>query len=257
MYYIYHIPGKKIGVTRNLKNRVEVMQGYAPEEYQVLESTKDLDRASEIEIALQKAFGYPVDRRTYKEVIKSNKPEPMKINVTDQTTTFPCPKNKVKGQLMDTLGIKWETVFGEVELTKEVAAWIEKNAVTSMYDKERCFVYNKALHQAFNQPENLFTSTETVFDHIRNWAEIRGIYKGGDEKTQYVKLMEEAGELAQGILKERPAEVKDAIGDMVVVLTNLAHLAGMKIEDCIESAYNEIKDRKGSMSNGTFVKEQL
>ena len=44
---------------------------------------------------------------------------------------------------------------------------------------------------------------------------------------------------------------------MVVVLTNLAHLAGMKIEDCIESAYNEIKDRKGSMSNGTFVKEQL
>ena len=257
MYYIYHIPGKKIGVTRNLKNRVEVMQGYKPSEYQVLESTVDLDRASTIEIELQKAFGYPVDRRPYKEVIKSNKSEQMKINVTDQTTTFPCPKNKVKGQLMDNLGIKWETTFGEVEVTPEIVDWIEKNAVTSMYDKERCFVYNKALHEAFNQPENLFTSTETVFDHIRNWAEIRGIYDGGDEKTQYVKLMEEAGELAQGILKERPAEVKDAIGDMVVVLTNLAHLANMRIEDCIESAYNEIKDRKGSMSNGTFVKEQL
>ena len=158
---------------------------------------------------------------------------------------------------MDNLGLKWETTFGEVEATEEVVTWIEKNAVTSMYDKERCFVYNKALHEAFNQPENLFTSTETVFDHIRNWAEIRGIYEGGDEKTQYVKLMEEAGELAQGILKERPAEVKDAIGDMVVVLTNLAHLANMRIEDCIESAYNEIKDRKGSISNGTFVKEQL
>ena len=257
MYFIYHIPGKKIGVTRNLKNRVEVMQGYKPDEYQVLESTTDLDRASTMEIKLQKAFGYPVDRRPYKEVIKSSKPEQMKINVTDQTTTFPCPKNKVKGQLMDNLGLKWETTFGEVEATEEVVTWIEKNAVTSMYDKERCFVYNKALHEAFNQPENLFTSTETVFDHIRNWAEIRGIYEGGDEKTQYVKLIEEAGELAQGILKERPAEVKDAIGDMVVVLTNLAHLANMRIEDCIESAYNEIKDRKGSMSNGTFVKEQL
>jgi NTP pyrophosphatase (non-canonical NTP hydrolase) len=257
MYYIYHIPGKKIGVTRNLKNRVEVMQGYKPDEYQVLESTTDLDRASTMEIKLQKAFGYPVDRRPYKEVIKSSKPEQMKINVTDQTTTFPCPKNKVKGQLMDNLGLKWETTFGEVEVTEEVVTWIEKNAVTSMYDKERCFVYNKALHEAFNQPENLFTSTETVFDHIRNWAEIRGIYDGGDEKTQYVKLMEEAGELAEGILKERPAEVKDAIGDMVVVLTNLAHLVNMRIEDCIESAYNEIKDRKGSMSNGTFVKEQL
>ena len=176
MYYIYHIPGKKIGVTRNLKNRVEVMQGYSPDEYQVLESTTDLDKVSAMEIELQKAFGYPVDRRPYKEVIKSNKPEPMKINVTDQTTTFPCPKNKVKGQLMDNLGLKWETTFGEVELTKEVAVWIEKNAVTSMYDKERCFVYNKALHEAFNQTENLFTSTETVFDHSRNWAEIRGIY---------------------------------------------------------------------------------
>ena len=257
MYYIYHIPGKKIGVTRNLKNRVETMQGYQPDEYQVLESTTDLDKASTMEIELQKVFGYPVDRRPYKDVIKSTKSEPMEINVTDQTTTFPCPKNKVKGQLMDMLGFKWETTFGEIELTNEVVAWIEKNAVTSMYDKERCFIYNKAFHQAFNQPENLFTSTETVFDHIRNWAEVRGIYKGGDEKTQYVKLVEEAGELAQGILKERPAEVKDAIGDMVVVLTNLAHLAGMKIEDCIESAYNEIKDRKGSMSNGTFVKEQL
>lgn len=257
MYFIYHIPGKKIGVTRNLKNRVEVMQGYSPDEYQVLESTTDLEKASTMEIELQKAFGYPVDRRPYKDVIKSTKSEPMKINVTDQTTTFPCPKNKVKGQLMENLGIKWETTFGEVEVTPEVVTWIEKNAVTSMYDKERCFVYNKALYEAFNQPENLFTSTETVFDHIRNWAEVRGIYDGGDEKTQYVKLMEEAGELAQGILKERPAEVKDAIGDMVVVLTNLAHLANMRIEDCIESAYNEIKDRKGSMSNGTFVKEQL
>ena len=140
MYYIYPIPGKKIGVTRNLKNRVETMQGYQPDEYQVLESTTDLERASKIEIELQKVFGYPVDRRPYKDVIKSTKSEPMKINVTDQTTTFPCPKNKVKGQLMDMLGFKWETTFGEIELTKEVVAWIEKNAVTSMYDQERCFI---------------------------------------------------------------------------------------------------------------------
>lgn len=93
------------------------------------------------------------------------------------------------------------------------------------------------------------------FDLIRNWAAERGIYKSGDQKTQYIKLMEEAGELAQGILKNRPVEVKDAIGDMVVVLTNLAELSGMQIEDCIESAWNEIANRKGKMENGTFVKE--
>lgn len=257
MYYIYHIPGKKIGVTRNLKNRVEVMQGYNSDEYQVLETTKNLDRASEMEIALQKVFGYPVDRRTYKEVIKSKKPEQMKINVTDQTTTFACPKNKVKGHLMDMLGTKWETTFGEVELTSEMAAWIERNAVTSMYDKERCFVYNKALHEAFNQPESLFTQPINIFDKIREWAHAKGIYMHGDPKTQYIKLQEESGELAKALLKNDEAEVIDAIGDMVVVLTNLARLKGYKIEDCIDSAYNVIAKRTGKMENGTFVKDVL
>ena len=75
--------------------------------------------------------------------------------------------------------------------------------------------------------------------------------------TQYAKLMEEAGELAQGLLKSKDDEVVDAIGDMVVVLTNLAHLKGVTIEHCIDSAYQEIKNRKGSMVNGTFVKQTL
>jgi len=66
--------------------------------------------------------------------------------------------------------------------------------------------------------------------------------------------MEEAGELAQAILKRDKPEIKDAIGDMVVVLTNLAHLEGFDIEDCITSAYTVIKDRAGEMQNGTFVK---
>jgi NTP pyrophosphatase (non-canonical NTP hydrolase) len=67
--------------------------------------------------------------------------------------------------------------------------------------------------------------------------------------------MEEAGELAQALLKQNQEEAIDAIGDMVVVLTNLAVFVGVDIEDCIASAYNEIKNRKGKMSNGTFVKQ--
>ena len=69
--------------------------------------------------------------------------------------------------------------------------------------------------------------------------------------------MEEAGELAQAILKQDKPEVQDAIGDMVVVLTNLAELEGFTIEDCIDSAYTEISTRRGKMHNGTFVKETL
>ena len=68
--------------------------------------------------------------------------------------------------------------------------------------------------------------------------------------------MEEAGELAQAILKNDEPEVIDAIGDMVVVLTNLAKLRGHNIEDCITSAYNVIKSRTGKMVDGTFVKSE-
>ena len=69
--------------------------------------------------------------------------------------------------------------------------------------------------------------------------------------------MEESGELAQALLKKDRKEIYDAIGDIVVVLTNLATLEDMKIEDCIDYAYNEIAKRKGKMINGTFVKNTL
>ena len=94
------------------------------------------------------------------------------------------------------------------------------------------------------------------FETIREWASQRGIYKSGDTKTQFIKLQEESGELAKSILKDNKEEFIDAIGDCVVVLTNLAALKGLKIEDCINSAYNIISKRKGKMENGTFVKEK-
>ena len=101
------------------------------------------------------------------------------------------------------------------------------------------------------------------FDLIRKWATEKGIYKKGDVATQFVKLSEEHGELAEAILKEDVDGQIDAIGDMVVVLTNLAELINrenplwpnINIEVCVEAAWNQIKNRKGSMKNGTFVKE--
>ena len=93
------------------------------------------------------------------------------------------------------------------------------------------------------------------FEPIRDWAKERGIYEKGTVRGQFEKLLEEVEELNQAILEKDKKELIDAVGDCVVVLTNLSELAGVKIEDCINSAYNEIKNRKGKMINGTFIKE--
>jgi len=289
MYYIYHIFGKKIGVTRNLNKRVEVAQGYMPGEYEVIEVHDDIRHVSNRERELQRLYGYKVDRDSYKQVIDSknklNKSNKMKLNITEQTITFPCPANKLKGQLLDSLGLTFETQYGKYILNTELVDWIVQNASVSMFNINRSFVYNKALHNAFNnspskveptvsdmrrqltemlnevlnnkQQQEEVDPNANVYDLIRSWALNKGIYTSGDSKTQYVKLMEESGELARAILKRDKPEIKDAIGDMIVVLTNLAYLEGFDIEDCVTSAYDVIKNRTGKMENGTFVKSTL
>ena len=252
MYYLYHIPGKKIGVTRNINKRVTEQQGYAPDEYEVLFTSSDINVISNKEIELQKSYGYKVDRQSYKNLI--NKNNKMKINATEQTSTFPFPLNKLKGNLMDNVGVKWSTSHGDFEITKETIPWIISNSRTSMYNDQRSYIYNKAFANLFSNKQ---VDSESRFELIRQWAHVRGIYDEGNPHTQYVKLIEEAGELAQALLKKDKLEIKDAIGDMVVVLTNLAALENMQIEDCIDSAYKEIANRKGRMTNGTFVKTTL
>lgn len=93
------------------------------------------------------------------------------------------------------------------------------------------------------------------FEPIRDWAEDKGILHKGTVKGQFEKLVEEVEELNQAIIEKDKNQLIDAVGDCVVALTNLAELAGVKIEECINSAYKEIKNRKGKMINGTFVKE--
>jgi NTP pyrophosphatase (non-canonical NTP hydrolase) len=251
MYYLYHIPGKKIGVTRDLNTRVTLMQGYKEGEYEVLEQSDDIDFISDREIELQKSYGYKVDRKLYKNLFKSN----MNINATEQTSTFPCPANKLKGHLMDNIGLSWKTLHGKFEINSTTIPWIIHNAKTSMYNNERCYIYNKAYYEAFLAEPGSESIDATIFDSIRDWADKRGIYDSGDTKTQFVKLMEEVGELGKAILKDDKAEFVDAIGDCIVVLTNLSHLGGYDVEHCISSAYGEISNRTGSMVNGTFVKD--
>ena len=267
-YCIYHIPGKKIGVTNNLEERVTRQQGYTEDEYEILDMSDDICYISHREIELQKEYGYKVDRKLYKDLnpIKQEL-NSMNINVTEQTTTFPCPVNKLKGRLMDEIGMSWDTDHGRCCIDPDSIKWIMENVKTSMYNNDRCYVYNKAFARYFDNNGCCKTNTGALnmsgrrrpdrFDLIRAWANERGLYDKGDTKTQYLKLMEEAGELGRAILKNDEPEFIDAIGDMVVVLTNLARLGGVSIETCIDSAYDVISKRTGKMVNGTFVKDTL
>ena len=270
-YIIYHIPGKKIGVTNDLYNRVELQQGYEVGEYEILESSDDINYVSKKELELQREYCYRVDRIPYNELNNNNfiNLNDMKINVTEQTTTFPCPLNKLKGRLMDNLEMKWKTEHGSCYLDDDLAKWIVKNAKTSMFNNNRCYVYNKAMAKYINSKKEQLPFPNKngeccneencdvmfYFDLIRDWAEDKGIYAKGDPKTQYIKLMEEAGEVGRAILKNDKPEIQDGIGDMVVVLTNLAELCDLTIEECVESAYDVISKRTGKMKNGTFVKD--
>tara|TARA_R110002073_G_scaffold25191_2_gene83838 strand:+ start:52 stop:870 length:819 start_codon:yes stop_codon:yes gene_type:complete len=270
-YYIYHIPGKKIGVTRDLKQRVEKQQGYSQDEYDVIMKSDNIDFISEQEIYLQKMYGYRIDDEPYNKLKFNN----MNINITEQTTTFPCPVNKLKGQLMDNVGMEWKTEHGKLSITSNTIDWIMKNVQKSKYNDQRCYVYNKAFARFYdnNDPYNGKTRTgglfpvgadprengkvlnPSQFDLIREWARDRGLYDHGDPKTQSLKLVEEVGEICRAILKEDHDEVIDGIGDCVVVLTNLAQLHGVSIEECIASAYGVISKRTGKMVNGTFKKD--
>ena len=284
-YYLYHIPGKKIGVTRDLISRVVDQQGYSLDEVEVLEQSTDIDYISDRELELQQSYGYRVDRQKYKDLyINKIKSNTMHINATEQTSTFPCPESKLKGRLMDNMGKKWETTHGTFEINMDTINWIMDNVTTSQYTMERCYIYNKAfakyfqvkkhkdVYQAYydtitnriksngnwryDNTDPIIVNESTRFQKIRDWAGERGLYTKGDKKTQFCKLMEEAGELGRAVLKDDQPEFIDAIGDMVVVLTNMAHLGGTTIEECIDTAYKVISKRTGKMVNGTFVKDE-
>ena len=252
-YKVYHILGKKIGCTKNIKKRVEQEQGYKPGEYEILFETDNIKEAAKAERTLQQDLGYKVDIKPYDKLFNK---EMKKVNVTEQTTTFAISKEDINGNFLGDL--QWETPYGTIDINAtDKIEWIIDNVKTSMFNANRCYIYNKAMHEAspFQKHKEKLYSHQDQFELIREWAKERGLYDKGNATTQYVKLQEEAGELAKALLKNDQPEVIDAIGDMVVVLTNLAYMRGVHIESCIGSAYDVISKRTGKMVNGTFVKD--
>lgn len=94
---------------------------------------------------------------------------------------------------------------------------------------------------------------EYFVESIKQWHSDRNLLDGSTHKDQYMKLIQEAGELSDNICKGN--DIKDDLGDIMVVLINIAAREGVTLLECLEVAYNDIKDRKGLMRDGVFLKE--
>lgn len=99
-----------------------------------------------------------------------------------------------------------------------------------------------------------FKNYKKLVQAVEEWGDLHDLH---DPVMQFTKMIEENGEIAHELTRNRfkSKELEDALGDSCVCLIILAHILDMNIFDCLELAYNEIKDRKGKTENGTFIKE--
>ena len=93
-----------------------------------------------------------------------------------------------------------------------------------------------------------------LINKVVEWHEDRNLIDGASDKDQVLKLVQEVGELSDSVCKQQ--DVKDDIGDCLVILINIAEREGTTLEECLQVAYDDIKDRKGRMVDGIFVKEE-
>jgi hypothetical protein len=106
-------------------------------------------------------------------------------------------------------------------------------------------------------PEGITLEThdclQTLIGKVVRWHYDRNLIDGSTDKDQTLKLMQELGELSDSVCKGK--DIKDDIGDMLVVMLNITERNGVSLAECLERAWDEIKDRKGRMVDGVFVKE--
>ena len=96
-------------------------------------------------------------------------------------------------------------------------------------------------------------SKEEYEELIRQWHKDRNLIDGSTDKDQYLKLIQEAGELSDSLCKGK--DIRDDVGDMLVVLINTLTRNQLTLSECLAVAYDDIKDRKGKMVDGIFIKE--
>ncbi|PTF90353.1 MazG-like family protein [Staphylococcus chromogenes] len=96
---------------------------------------------------------------------------------------------------------------------------------------------------------------DKLIKQVEQWSIDKGLHNGNPDR-QALKVWEESGEIAKAMSRNRIEELKDGIGDTVVTLIILAQQHGWTLEECLQYAYDEIKDRTGETRNGTFIKSE-
>jgi len=97
------------------------------------------------------------------------------------------------------------------------------------------------------------TTLNSLIDDVTIWHYKRNLIKGSSDKDQFHKLVQECAELSDNMCKGR--DIRDDIGDILVVLINIAERNKLTLQECLQVAYDDIKHRKGRMVDGVFVKE--
>jgi NTP pyrophosphatase (non-canonical NTP hydrolase) len=97
---------------------------------------------------------------------------------------------------------------------------------------------------------------DELSDNVLVWAQEKGILVKDNAPKQMLKVLEEVGETAGALLKGNETEIKDGIGDSFVTLIILSKQLGLSPTECLEAAWNEIKDRTGKTVDGVFVKNE-
>ena len=133
-------------------------------------------------------------------------------------------------------------------------AYYDGDVINALAEQKAKEVMSKYVEGIFNSSDK--QSYETLARKIISRFTKIGIVKPENAKTQFMKVTEELGELAEGINEDKPQQIKDSLGDVLVTLILLAEDLGLNLLDCLNSAWNEIKDRKGEVKNGSFVKEE-
>ena len=270
MYTIYGYPltnKYKVGCTSDPLNRIVKQQGVR--NYDTLAEHEDKMWASHLEAYHKGVAGLPLDEIYYESI--NNKSMKLELSLDPGGDWITCRDFNSKQELRNTeiKCITFDILNKEYPFCSvEDINWLKGIANTSRSGDSVYWAKNAVLgrapqKQCDNEKSNIQAACESTkatipaFQEIRDWATDRGIFASGDPKTQFLKLQEEAGEVARAILKQDEAEIVDGLGDTLVVLINLSHLCGYRLEDCLASAYDVIKNRKGKMNNGTFVKETL
>ena len=131
----------------------------------------------------------------------------------------------------------------------------DHNARMKMLEKDsvlRAFVEDDIVYiDEENKPE---PTLSLFIDNVVQWHRDRNLIHGSTDKDQTLKLLQELGELSDSVCKGK--DIRDGIGDMLVVMLNITTRNGLTLSECLGRAWDDIKDRKGKMVDGIFVKEE-